>query len=536
MRSKIVHLSIKHGQKSDEIIGGIMEFFSRFLRRVLVVSLFASSSIFAASSTQRLACFYYDTSHPEDSIGSFNPTFPSVWAKGADDEDIYVSGTVRDGFFAITSVKGKEQGYFSNSIINRYENSDALAHEFCMRGLFAMFPDSYEDFAILHLGVKPSFLSSKYLPVVFKHHQNNHIKSIDKLVVFGDSLSDQGNLKRFIKIFPTEPYFAGRFSDYWIWVDYFKKMNGLAVQNWAIGGSLSDDNRIPLTGLETFAERVRLKVRTMASGSVRSEISRYRKNSLLGGQILDGDSTFFVLWAGGNDYIYLLEKPDDADTFLDTPYDSRVGQNVMMARVINNVMTHAQTLYTLGARHFLIANMPDLGKTPSILENVAYHRSTNEPLNQRIFLLSAKMSELTRLHNIRLGIAVENFKKQHPDATASLVDVALGSEQAVKSVNIEDGVSYFDYDFDTQFCQPVTFGDQTIMIHRSCYGVRGLIPDESQVCEQPHRALFWDGVHPSSYAHCLIAAFFHQSAARLGALNPSSLNEYLGLCRPDLVS
>lgn len=502
---------------------------------ILALAFMTAMSSTAATSTQRLACFYFNKEDPHDGVGAFNPTFPSAWAKGMGGEDIYVTGTHRDGFFQIVSLKGKTKSLFGMRVVARYDNNDELAHEFCRRGLKAMFPDSYESVETLNLGVKLSFLSTKYTPVVFKKHQNPYVKDIDRLVVFGDSLSDQGNLKRFLKLFPSSPYFAGRFSNSWIWVDYFKKMTGLSVQNWAIGGSVSDEYRDLEANNETFSERLRLRARTIASGSVRSEINQYKKSSLSGGKIVDGQKTFFALWAGGNDYIHFLEKEGDADTFLDEPHAEGIGSDRVIKRVINNVITHAKNLYSLGARNFLIANMPDLGKMPMILENTVYHKQSSEPHQQRIYFLSTKMTEISNLHNILLKKAVEELKALYPDINVSYVDVAQAVEQTKNSINFEDGMTYFNYDLSPDFKENISYAGKTIVLNRSCYLGRSFITDETKVCEEPNRTLFWDGVHPSSYGHCLIAAYFHRSAATDNAMAYSGVNEYLKLCRPELI-
>jgi GDSL-like Lipase/Acylhydrolase len=58
-------------------------------------------------------------------------------------------------------------------------------------------------------------------------------RPVSRMVVFGDSLSDAGNLKRRLLIFPNQPYWFGRFANGPNWTDYLAERTGLAIQNQA---------------------------------------------------------------------------------------------------------------------------------------------------------------------------------------------------------------------------------------------------------------------------------------------------------------
>lgn len=60
------------------------------------------------------------------------------------------------------------------------------------------------------------------------------------MVVFGDSLSDNGNaFRKFFNMVPGNPFWKGRFSNGEIWTDLIAKK--LAVLNLAEGGSTIND-------------------------------------------------------------------------------------------------------------------------------------------------------------------------------------------------------------------------------------------------------------------------------------------------------
>ncbi|HXW52528.1 MAG TPA: SGNH/GDSL hydrolase family protein [Myxococcota bacterium] len=479
---------------------------------------------------QRLACFYYDTTKPYDGLHALSPGLLSLWAKGHSEEEVYVEGRVRDGFLKASGMVGKVSGIFGSRLVATYESSFLLAQVFCQRALMHTFPVTYKNKEIVHMGTKSSFLSVEHTPIVFGEPLK-FIKTIDKLVVFGDSLSDQGNLKKWLRFFPGVPYFAGRFTNGGVWPDHLGRMTGIAIQNWAVGGSVTDIFIDPEDQKRPFFERAKKRVKEIASGSAALEIKRYIKKSLTADFLLDPGSTLFALWIGANDYIYTVENNRDADTFLDRPLDKRVGSNAVIERVTDNIIKHLKRLHDLGARNFLVGNIPDMGKIPKMLENSSYHKDRNETRNQKLFLLSTKMTDITSRHNTILKKKLDAFMEAHPNSKLVFFDVFLGFSQASNSINFEDGQSYFDYGLAQDLIYEACYENQSVRINKACFSSIG-IDDQKAVCEAPDRALFWDGVHPSTFGHCLISSYLHQQAAHLGVFEPSSLLDYLDECLP----
>lgn len=489
----------------------------------------------APSEYQRLTCFFYDKKNPYDGMGVLNAGLPSVWAKGLANEDIYVVGTNRDGFFKAHAIKGQTQGVIGFRLVANYENSQKLAEHFCKRGLKFAFPESHESKALVHVGVRTSFLSLRNTPVVFKHFNNNSINTIDKIVVFGDSLSDQGNLKHYLRIFPNAPYFAGRFSNHFVWIDHMQKLTGISVQNWAIGGSISDTFFDVEFNQKPLSEKTKKRARNLITGNLADEIAHYQQKSLNNGHVQEPNSTLFSIWIGGNDYTSLMESPTDVDTFLDYPDDQRVGSQMMVQRVTDNIIESIKKLHALGARHFIVANLPDLGKLPRILQNQSYHAKIYQPKQNKILLLSNKMTAISNEHNRLLKNKTENLQQQLLDLNIVFVDVSKGIETISNSINMQDGISHFDYDIGAELASTIPMGNHTLTIQKPCYTGNEVQTSNALVCKEPHRALFWDKTHPSSYTHCLIAAYIHQQAASLNVLKPVNFERYLAMCRPELV-
>jgi|GEM_PF-5553043 len=492
---------------------------------------FATSAQLAPFEEQRLACFFYDREDPHGDVTFLTPGLQWVWARGLAKEEIFINGENRDGFLKANAVKGKTQGWFGQRLVANYDNSHVLALAFCIRGLQHVFPETYKNKEIVHMGTKRSFLSIVHYPVTFKYDQSQFIKEADKLVVFGDSLSDQGNLKKWLRIFPRLPYFAGRFSNEQIWVDYLARMTGIAVQNFAVGGSVAAMLTDPFSKQRTFLERAKKRARAFASGSIAKEISRYERNSLGEKSILDPKSTLFAVWIGGNDYIYLIESDKDVDIFLDHASDERIGSNLVIEKVTDNIIENIEKLYDLGARKFLVGNIPDMGKLPWILDNTSYHKGQTESRQQTIFTLSNKMTKITTNHNDVLKKKLDAFSLLHADSQLVFMDVFTGFSHASHAVNLEDGLSPFDYGLDQSFVQEVRGERDAILVNKACYHTPANAY-KKQICIKPSRALFWDGVHPSTFGHCLISSHIHKAAAEHGLMAASSLSNYLDLCKP----
>ncbi|MHC5063834.1 MAG: SGNH/GDSL hydrolase family protein [Planctomycetota bacterium] len=154
-----------------------------------------------------------------------------------------------------------------------------------------------------------------------------HEEPYSDLYVFGDSLSDNGNLFAMAGI-PGEPYWEGRFSNGRVWVEQLASSIDLdpdSIQNFAVGGSTTGD---------VFAGQI-------ATALV-----------INGGQL--PSDALYVYWAGANDLLNLLAG---------APVDPQV--------VIGNAMAQTAAaisdLVQAGARHILVPNLPNLSLTPRVI-------------------------------------------------------------------------------------------------------------------------------------------------------------------------
>ena len=230
--------------------------------------------------------------------------------------------------------------------------------------------------------------NSKYQP---KYHPKYHPKGqsqFTSLFIFGDSLSDVGNLSTFTYLgsggqfwFPPSPPltlpppFGGPYSSlspYYnsqsnplappqvrasngkVWADIFPSYLGLSpakVTNYAYSGATSGFSN----GLQPFLPKP-LDTMLPLPGLL-TEIDNFKINTKKA-----DPKALYVVWASANDGFNL------AGLLASQPLpDLRVTFPIITSAVknaVDNITTAITTLANKGAHTFLIPNLPDLGKTP----------------------------------------------------------------------------------------------------------------------------------------------------------------------------
>jgi phospholipase/lecithinase/hemolysin len=157
-------------------------------------------------------------------------------------------------------------------------------------------------------------------------------------VVYGDSLSDNGNLFAATGQ-PPPPYFAGRVSNGPVAVEYLASALGVPLVDFAWAGAT--------TGLGNFVDGG-TATDFGAAGLPGMQTVFAATSGLLAPHLADG---LFVVWGGPNDFF----SPSVHDT---TPADT-------ISRAVTNLLGLVTSLQALGAENILVPGMPDLGLTPS---------------------------------------------------------------------------------------------------------------------------------------------------------------------------
>ncbi len=253
-------------------------------------------------------------------------------------------------------------------------------------------------------------------------HDNSSARTINQIYVFGDSLSDVGNMYRATNRTypPNPPYFQGRYSNGQVWVEYLASKLSLDAKqsaNFAFGGAM--------TG----------KVSNNGIPGLLGQVENFTKN-----QLNRNDSELYVIWAGANDYIYGV-----ADST--TP--------------VRNITQAVESLLNAGAKKILVADLPDLGNLPATKNSGS----------------SQSLSAVTKAHNQGLAKSLSQLREK------------FGSESQI----IELDISWLYRD---AISNPSKYGFTNVTSACLYQGVS---------CNNPEQHLFWDGIHPTTAAHQIIA-------------------------------
>jgi phospholipase/lecithinase/hemolysin len=320
--------------------------------------------------------------------------------------------------------------------------------------------------------------------------------NFSKLYVFGDSLSDPGNIYNatiFVQWFdgllgleipvlpPSPPYFEGRYSNGSIWIDYLAEELGLTVtpstELSIFRPSLPFDSPVTFTqnGLEvspyfngaTTEQSVNFAFGSAQTGFVGADdefgelipgllqqVEWFVEDHQLV-EVAADPNALYIVWAGANDY-WSEENPNPSQS-------------------VENIETAITSLYETGARTFLVPNLPDLGQTP-----FAFNGGAEE---------SVRLTSLALEHNAELDETLDELSDELTGINLIELDVYSLFNDAILNPEQYGVTNVTEPSLD-----PVT-----------------LVP-----VGNPDEYIFWDAVHPTSVAHQYVAEL------ALDALTPTA--------------
>jgi cholinesterase len=157
------------------------------------------------------------------------------------------------------------------------------------------------------------------------------------VIVYGDSLSDNGNLFAATGQ-PAIPYYDGHMSNGPVAVEQLAALLGAPLLDFAWGGATTGIGNLGDGGTPTSPGANNLPGMQTEFASTQASLGPYLANGL------------FVVWGGPDDFL----SP--------SPLDTTVPE--IVARAVNDDVGIVQSLQALGAQHILVPGMPDLGLTP----------------------------------------------------------------------------------------------------------------------------------------------------------------------------
>jgi phospholipase/lecithinase/hemolysin len=185
---------------------------------------------------------------------------------------------------------------------------------------------------------------------------------------------------------------------------------------------------------------------------VLGQIELYRK-------ILKGKQAktraLYAIWTGANDYL--------------------MGKTEQPSEVVTNIIKAIQTLYSLGARSFLIPNLPDLGLTPMV--------QTDDGAGAGHFLA------LTQSHNALLAQALNQLAPRLRGIQIYQVDLFALSQNL-----LSDGQKFVLTPPALEVLAPGIGASSCFIVNPS------ICPDVEMSAPN---FVFWDMMHPTTYIHKL---------------------------------
>jgi|GEM_PF-432975 len=269
------------------------------------------------------------------------------------------------------------------------------------------------------------------------------------LVVFGDSLSDTGNFFLATQgLLPAAPYDRGRFSNGPLYADLLAEELGLSLEP-----SLEGGLNYAVAGATTRSHELG------PAFSLQSQVSGF----LLASENVPPDA-LYVLFIGANDVRGALEEAAG------DPVNGMAAAEQMVTLALQDIDQAVRDLAGAGVTHLVVPNLPDLGKTPVVMEMDGSSPGA-----------SALASALTATFNNGLQGIVKSWQEQIHVMSLDvfgLLNEVLANPGAFGFANVVSPC-YTGGD-------PVTLGG-------------------GSVCAAPDQYLFWDDFHPTAAAHAVIA-------------------------------
>lgn len=278
--------------------------------------------------------------------------------------------------------------------------------------------------------------------------------TLDKIVVFGDSLSDNGNLYEYFKhqIPPSPPYFEGRFTNGPVWVEilaknYYPDDWSGHLLNYAFGGA----------GVSYSHKDSQEK--TVAMFTLSREIDSY----LLSHSDKADANSLFVVWIGSNNYLASYKNSE-----------------TIAYHVNASIRKSLELLVAKGAKQVLVINIPDMGKSPLA----------------RLFYAEQKLSLATEAHNKELQKNIEELRVANPEVQWILFDADKAFAKIL--ANPEE----YGYVNTTDTCYKSILGISASSNLSIDIASTEPLNKQELVCDG---FFFFDPVHPSALTHRLLA-------------------------------
>ncbi len=278
--------------------------------------------------------------------------------------------------------------------------------------------------------------------------------SYRNVYIFGDSLSDTGNLGAVIGGIPA-PYYNNRISNGPVAVDLLTAKMGLnAKASLYLLGLNAGDNYSVAGAKASSAEPIDLDAQILAFQSNHGFTAP--------------EDALYIIFIGGNDVRAALYEPDD------------VIAKTIIKTAIKKVKNAVNILNQMGARSFLVINVPDIGSIP---ETHLIATATANPA------LIKRATKFTKRYNKMLHKLIKKIK-HNDDIEVTEFDL----RKLFANVFVNAAASGFTNTTDA------CFSSMTFTFHPDCnYGLNA------------DQFIFFDEIHPTKRVHAIFGEAFYKA-------------------------
>ncbi len=274
------------------------------------------------------------------------------------------------------------------------------------------------------------------------------VPSFTDMYIFGDSLSDTGNVANALgSAFSITAGYGdnGRFSNGPVWHEYLSESLGMSPETYSDGGG----NNYAHGGAKANSVDF---VQSFAVDTFTQQVTGY-----LGGNTVD-TGALYIGWIGGND-IRSLVGESNTQSAIDSALDSVAD---MLGQLLGN-----------GVDHLLVPNLPDIGSIPEFAGDAAD---------------SAQASSLTDAWNTGLALRLDNLTATYASANIYEFDIFSLYQDMMSS--------------------PADYGFTNVT--DQCRSVGGFIGFRYEIeCADADTTLFWDEIHPTTVGHWQVSEYVY---------------------------
>ncbi|KAI8051019.1 GDSL lipase/esterase [Syncephalis plumigaleata] len=268
-----------------------------------------------------------------------------------------------------------------------------------------------------------------------------NVNTYNNVIVFGNSVSDNGNAFRLTKGAYPDPdlFYQGRYSNGPIWIDQLQSKFHPSVEDYAYGGATTDDRLVPSVSSDANVPvpSIHDQVTKLYAGKQTSKEKKIKH-------------ALHIIEPANNDYIYTAGPKMDTNT-------------TFISECVGNVVDSVDSLYKLGARNVLVFGVAAMELTP-------YFLSQPKPVQTAV-------EKTSTAHNKLLKTRLAEYRKQHSD------------------------IKLYYFDFKNYMVNVISKSDQYNLKNTvaSC-----LSQDRKTRCANPTEYFFWDMFHPTTRGHELL--------------------------------